>query len=124
MPGELSGGMRKRAGLARALAADPALLFCDEPSAGLDPVTSRGLDELLLELRDTLGITMVVVTHELDSIRAIADRITFLSAGKVIFEGTLQEAESGPAEVRDFLDRRPPQNSGPQTAAMAFHRES
>lgn len=124
MPGELSGGMRKRAGLARALAADPALLFCDEPSAGLDPVTSRGLDELLLELRDTLGITMVVVTHELDSIRAIADQITFLSAGKVIFGGTLEEAASGPAEVRDFLDRRPPQHSGPQTAAMAFHRES
>lgn len=109
-PGELSGGMRKRAGLARALAADPALLFCDEPSAGLDPVTSRSLDDLLLELRDALGITMVVVTHELDSIRAIADRITFLSRGKVIFEGTLAqaEAESGPGEVRDFLARRAP----------------
>ena len=107
-PGELSGGMRKRAGLARALAADPELLFCDEPSAGLDPVTSRGLDELLLELRETLGITMVVVTHELDSIRALADKIAFLSGGRVIFDGTLAEAEaSGPAETRDFLARRP-----------------
>ncbi len=124
MPGELSGGMRKRAGLARALAADPALLFCDEPSAGLDPVTSRGLDDLLLELRETLGITMVVVTHELDSIRAIADRITFLSTGKVIFEGTLEEAASGPEEVRDFLNRQP---SSPGTASadvIAFHLES
>jgi phospholipid/cholesterol/gamma-HCH transport system ATP-binding protein len=116
LPGELSGGMRKRAGLARALAADPALLFCDEPSAGLDPVTSRGLDDLLLGLRDALGITMVVVTHELDSIRAIADRITFLSGGKVIFEGTLAEAEHGPDEVRNFLARKAP-GSATQAAA-------
>lgn len=123
LPGELSGGMRKRVGLARALAADPALLFCDEPSAGLDPVTSRSLDELLLELRDTLGITMVVVTHELPSIRAIADRITFLSGGKVIFEGTLDEAAAGPEEVRDFLDRRPPEASTSDADVIAFHRE-
>ncbi len=107
LPGELSGGMRKRAGLARALVADPEFLFCDEPSAGLDPVTSRELDDLLLELRKTLGITMFVVTHELDSIRALADQITFLSGGRVAFEGTLAEAESvGPEEVRDFLARR------------------
>jgi phospholipid/cholesterol/gamma-HCH transport system ATP-binding protein len=124
MPGELSGGMRKRAGLARALAADPALLFCDEPSAGLDPVTSRELDDLLLELRETLGITMVVVTHELDSIRAVADKITFLSAGKVIFEGTLPDAASGPQEVRDFLDRRPPDAGSAKGDVMAFHREN
>ncbi len=123
LPGELSGGMRKRVGLARALAADPALLFCDEPSAGLDPVTSRSLDDLLLELRETLGITMVVVTHELPSIRAIADRITFLSAGKVIFEGTLDEAADGPQEVRDFLDRRPPEVSTSGAGVIAFHRE-
>jgi phospholipid/cholesterol/gamma-HCH transport system ATP-binding protein len=118
-PGELSGGMRKRAGLARALAADPELLFCDEPSAGLDPVTSRGLDDLLLELRDTLGITMVVVTHELDSIKALADRITFLARRKVLFEGTLEEAASGPREVVDFLERKPPSDtsgSAPEAA--------
>jgi phospholipid/cholesterol/gamma-HCH transport system ATP-binding protein len=124
LPGELSGGMRKRAGLARALAADPELLFCDEPSAGLDPVTSRGLDDLLLELRETLGITMVVVTHELASLNAIADRITFLSGGKVIFEGTLQEAASGPEEVRDFLERRPPGSSGKKGAVMALRQEN
>lgn len=130
-PGELSGGMRKRAGLARALAADPELLFCDEPSAGLDPVTSRSLDDLLLELRESLGITMVVITHELDSIRAIADKITFLSAGKVIFDGSLEEAASGPAEVRDFLDREPPARAGGSSDdgrdgrnAMTFHREN
>jgi phospholipid/cholesterol/gamma-HCH transport system ATP-binding protein len=107
-PNELSGGMRKRAGLARAIVTDPDLLFCDEPSAGLDPVTSRGLDDLLLELRDSLGITMVVVTHELDSIRTLCDRMTFLGGGKVVFDGTLEEAESrGPQEVKDFLDRKP-----------------
>ncbi|MDB5049924.1 MAG: transporter, ATP-binding protein [Fibrobacteres bacterium] len=107
-PNELSGGMRKRAGLARAIVTDPELLFCDEPSAGLDPVTSRGLDDLLLELRDSLGITMVVVTHELDSIRTICDRMTFLSGGKVIFDGELEEAEArGPQEVKDFLNRKP-----------------
>jgi phospholipid/cholesterol/gamma-HCH transport system ATP-binding protein len=124
MPGELSGGMRKRVGLARALAADPALLFCDEPSAGLDPVTSRALDDLLLDLRETLGITMVVVTHELDSIRAIADKITFLSAGKVIFEGTLAQAAEGPDEVREFLDRRPRTSANAGADVMAFHREN
>ena len=117
MPGELSGGMRKRAGLARALVTDPELLFCDEPSAGLDPVTSKELDDLLLELRKTLGITMIVVTHELESIRALADRITFLSGGRVIFEGTVVGAESGgPQEVRDFLARRAGHNRKPVSA--------
>ncbi len=107
LPNELSGGMRKRAGLARAIVTDPELLFCDEPSAGLDPVTSRELDDLLLELKDTLGITMVVVTHELDSIRTISDNLTFLSNGRVIFDGAFAAAEStGPQEVRDFLARK------------------
>jgi phospholipid/cholesterol/gamma-HCH transport system ATP-binding protein len=107
LPNELSGGMRKRAGLARAIVTDPELLFCDEPSAGLDPVTSRGLDDLLLELRDSLGITMVVVTHELDSIRTLCDRMTFLGGGKVVFDGGLEEAEAGgPQEVKDFLERK------------------
>ena len=75
-PSEISGGMRKRAGLARAMALDPALLFFDEPSAGLDPLTSRRLDDLILRLRDSLGTTVVVVSHELASIFAIADTST------------------------------------------------
>ena len=106
-PGELSGGMRKRAALARALVREPRILFCDEPSAGLDPLTSRELDELLLELRDSLGLSIVLVTHELDSIRALAERILFLHNGEVLFDGPFQEAlDHGPDRVRDFFARR------------------
>ncbi len=79
-PAEISGGMCKRAGLARALALDPDVLFFDEPSAGLDPISSRNLDELMLQLRDSLGATFVVVTHELASIFTIADNSVFLDA--------------------------------------------
>jgi phospholipid/cholesterol/gamma-HCH transport system ATP-binding protein len=106
-PSELSGGMRKRVALARALALDPPLIFCDEPSAGLDPVTSAGLDELLLSLRESLGITIVVVTHELASIETIADQISFLSKGSLLFEGPLEGAraiDAGP--IRDFFARQ------------------
>jgi len=92
LPSELSGGMRKRAALARAMALDPPLIFCDEPSAGLDPATTYNLDRLLLDLRDNLGLTMVVVTHETASIRRIADRIAFLDEGKLIFTGPLEDA--------------------------------
>jgi phospholipid/cholesterol/gamma-HCH transport system ATP-binding protein len=77
-PSEISGGMRKRAGLARAMALDPDILFFDEPSAGLDPISSRRLDDLILELRDSLGATVVIVTHELQSIFAIGDNGVFL----------------------------------------------
>lgn len=107
LPGELSGGMRKRAALARALVREPRIVFCDEPSAGLDPLTSRELDELLLELRDSLGLTLVLVTHELDSIRALAQKILYLHQGTVLFDGTLDDAlSSGPDRVRDFFARR------------------
>jgi len=108
-PAELSGGMRKRAGLARALALDPRIVFFDEPSAGLDPVTSRKLDELVLQIRDTLGTTMVIVSHELASIYALADRVIMLDAGAhgIIAEGRPRElaAGSGDERVRDFLTR-------------------
>jgi phospholipid/cholesterol/gamma-HCH transport system ATP-binding protein len=107
LPEELSGGMRKRAALARALALDPPLLFCDEPSAGLDPVTAAGLDELLLSLRSALSITIVVVTHELASIEKIADNIVFLYNGRVLYEGPFSQAKrlaSGP--VADFFMRK------------------
>jgi len=94
LPSELSGGMRKRAALARAIALDPELLFCDEPSAGLDPLTSAALDKLILDLRDQLNMSVVVVTHELASIHRIADRIVFLDQGKILFSGSLEEAKT------------------------------
>ena len=95
-PSEISGGMRKRAGLARAMALDPDILFFDEPSAGLDPISSMRLDELILELRDSLGSTIVVVTHELASIFAIADNAVFLDS-----EAKTQTALGNPKELRD-----------------------
>ena len=108
-PAELSGGMRKRAGLARALALDPRIVFFDEPSAGLDPVTSRKLDELVLQIRDTLGTTMVIVSHELASIFTLADRVIMLDhdARGIIAEGRPRElaAASGDPRVREFLTR-------------------
>ena len=108
-PAELSGGMRTRAGLARALALDPRIVFFDEPSAGLDPVLSRKLDELILQIRDTLGTTMVIVSHELASIYALADRVIMLDAGAhgIIAEGRPRElaAASADPRVRDFLTR-------------------
>lgn len=95
-PSEISGGMRKRAGLARAMALDPEILFFDEPSAGLDPISAKRLDDLILELRDSLGATIVVVTHELASIFAIADNAVFVDA-----EARTQTALGNPRELRD-----------------------
>ena len=91
MPAELSGGMKKRAGLARAIALDPKILFYDEPSAGLDPVTSAEIDQLILDLNNKLGVTSVVVTHEMDSAFRIADRMVLLDRGKFIVSGTPDE---------------------------------
>ena len=109
-PSELSGGMRKRAGLARAIALDPQILFFDEPSAGLDPLSSRRLDDLILELRDALGATVVFVTHELASIFAIADSALFLDAETktALCDGNpndLIDDTSIDPKVRDFLKR-------------------
>jgi phospholipid/cholesterol/gamma-HCH transport system ATP-binding protein len=118
MPSELSGGMRKRAGLARAIAMDPPLVYFDEPSAGLDPIMASGLDELILRLKKLLGLTFVIVTHELDSIRTIADRILMLDKGKAIFLGTMNEAEkSDHLRVRQFFERRPDESIMQRTTA-------
>jgi len=105
LPAEISGGMKKRAGLARALALDPQVLFYDEPSAGLDPVTSAEIDELIIKLNKVLGVTSVVVTHEMDSAFRIADRMVLLDRGKFIVSGTPQEMkESKDPLVRQFVD--------------------
>ena len=90
-PSELSGGMRKRAGLARALALDPEIVFLDEPTAGLDPIGAAAFDELIRKLTDALGLTVFLVTHDLDSLHAIADRIAVLSQKKVLVTGTMQD---------------------------------
>jgi phospholipid/cholesterol/gamma-HCH transport system ATP-binding protein len=108
-PAEISGGMKKRAGLARALALDPEIVFFDEPSAGLDPVTSRKLDELILEVRESFGTTIVVVSHELASIFSIADRVILFdrTAQGIIAEGRPKElaATSDDPRVSEFLRR-------------------
>jgi phospholipid/cholesterol/gamma-HCH transport system ATP-binding protein len=94
MPSEISGGMKKRAGLARAIALDPEILFYDEPSAGLDPVTSAEIDQLMMDLSQKLGVASVVVTHEMDSAFRIADRMVMLDKGKVLMVGRRQEFEA------------------------------
>ncbi|HTU55638.1 MAG TPA: ATP-binding cassette domain-containing protein [Acetobacteraceae bacterium] len=110
-PAEISGGMAKRAAIARALALDPPLLFLDEPAAGLDPITSAGLDKLILELRAALGVTFIVVTHELSSIMAIADRCIMLDREA---QGLI--AEGAPAELKAASTNR--------TVHAFFHREA
>jgi phospholipid/cholesterol/gamma-HCH transport system ATP-binding protein len=108
-PSEISGGMQKRAGIARAMALDPEILFFDEPSAGLDPVSARRLDDMILELRDSLGTTMVVVTHELASIFAIGSNSVFLDVSKRTMTATGNPnrllAETRDPELRLFLTR-------------------
>lgn len=106
MPAQLSGGMKKRAAVARALAMDPEILFFDEPSAGLDPIIAAGIDNLILKLKRAFRITIVVVTHELASAYLIADRMTLLDKGKIVCVGTTQELQASThPRVRQFLDR-------------------
>jgi len=106
MPSELSGGMIKRAAFARAIVMDPKILFCDEPSAGLDPVVSSALDELILDMRAAMGMSVVVVTHELDSAFKIADRITILDKGEILMIGTVDEVRQSKSErVQNLLNR-------------------
>ena len=93
-PAELSGGMVKRAGLARALALDPALLFLDEPTAGLDPIGAAAFDELILTLRQALGLTVFIITHDLDTLYAICDRVAVLADKKVVVNAPLAEVEA------------------------------
>jgi len=108
MPAELSGGMIKRAAFARACVMDPRILFCDEPSAGLDPAVASALDDLILSLREAMGMSIVVVTHELDSAFKIADRITILDRGKILMIGTVDEVKNSSNERIYILLNRVP----------------
>ncbi len=108
MPSQLSGGMKKRAAVARAMAMDPEILFFDEPSAGLDPIIAAGIDQLILELKQAFRMTIVVVTHELASAYLIADRMVLIDKGHVVAIGTTAEMQaSTQPRVRQFLDRVP-----------------
>ena len=113
-PAQLSGGMKKRAAVARALAMDPEILFFDEPSAGLDPIIAAGIDELILELKRAFHMTIIVVTHELASAFLIADRMLLVDKGNIVALGTTEEMRSSTQpRVRQFLDRIPePEVSG------------
>ena len=107
MPSELSGGMIKRAAFARAIVMDPRILFCDEPSAGLDPIVASAIDELILNLRDAMGMSIVVVTHELESAFRIADRICVLDKGHILMIGTVDEVRASKNErIQNLLNRR------------------
>jgi phospholipid/cholesterol/gamma-HCH transport system ATP-binding protein len=111
LPSELSGGMVKRAALARALALDPDIVFFDEPSAGLDPVTAAGIDRLLVQLKKAFSVTLVVVTHEMASAFTIADRLALMHRGRFVVTDAPQVVRSSADPVvRSFLDRRPPES--------------
>jgi phospholipid/cholesterol/gamma-HCH transport system ATP-binding protein len=106
MPSELSGGMLKRAALARAIIMDPKILFCDEPSSGLDPMTASALDDLIIKLRDVLGMTVVVITHEVESAFKIADRIAVVEDGEIVFIGSVSDVKNHESTyIQNLLNR-------------------
>lgn len=112
MPSQLSGGMRKRVSLARALALDPQVLFLDEPTSGLDPVTARGFDKVIKILKDNLGLTIFMVTHDLDTLLSIVDRVVVLDDGKVLANGSVDEVERVPHPwIQSYFSARSPRTA-------------
>jgi phospholipid/cholesterol/gamma-HCH transport system ATP-binding protein len=108
LPSELSGGMRKRAGIARAMAMDPEIIFYDEPSAGLDPIVAAGIDLLIRKMQETFKLSSVVVTHEMASVKMIADTVCMLEGGRVVAVGSLEEIENSEHPyIQQFFARRP-----------------
>ena len=121
LPSELSGGMKKRAGIARAMAMDPEIIFYDEPSAGLDPIVAAGIDELIRKMQATFKLTSVVVTHEMESVKLIADSVCMLKSGQVVGVGTLDELErSDHPYIQQFFARRPDDETGDSSYAKAL----
>ena len=113
LPSQLSGGMKKRAGIARATVMDPEIIFYDEPSAGLDPIVAAGIDRLIRRMQEAFGLTSVVVTHEMESVKLIADRVCMLEGGRVVGVGTLDElARMEHPYVRRFFNRMPDDSGG------------
>ncbi len=113
LPSELSGGMRKRAAVARALALEPEILFLDEPTSGLDPITARAFDHMLRSLVDELGMTVLIVTHDLDTLLSVVDRVIVLGAGKLIMQGSIKEVvSSDDAWIKEYFSVRTQVNHG------------
>jgi len=123
-PAQLSGGMKKRAAFARAMAMDPEILFFDEPSAGLDPITAAGIDDLILNLKKAYAMSIVVVTHELASAFLIADRIILINRGNIVAMGPVEEVRSSQDPlVRQFLDRVADSDQDDQVDHMKIYTE-
>jgi len=121
LPSEISGGMKKRAGIARAMAMDPEIIFYDEPSAGLDPIVAAGIDELIRKMQETFKLTSVVVTHEMESVKLIADTVCMLKGGRVVGVGSLDELERNDHPyIQQFFARRPDDESEGSAYARAL----